>query len=753
MALHGRVTEAATHEPVAFATIFLKEKKLAATTDDLGNYVIANLCPGDYLVSISHLECAHFEQKITLNESSVFDFELKHLTAEIGEVVVREKAVELQKAQSSATVSAADLAANQGKNLGETLKNLPGVTLLNTGATIAKPVIEGLHSNRIAILTNGIPLEGQQWGSEHAPEIDPFTAGKITVVKGAASVKYGTGAMGGVVIVEPAPLREKPGIVGWAILGGYSNGRAANVAGDLDFFSKNKKWPLAGRVQATWKNAGNLHAPGYFLGNSGVAELDFSTLFSLKKNEWAWELAVSRFSQKIGILKASHIGNLTDLKTAIASPVPLKNDDFFSRKIDRPNQQIEHNLLKVKGLHRINQIWKADFQYAFQYNRREEFDRTRGKNAGPNIRFDIFTNSLDAGVAHFPIKHWQGSAGIQAVSQQNLVYRGALIPDFTALNGAIWAVERWRRFPHPLEYEIGARYDYRWQAVSRTGVFRDTLDEILRFRNASATGGIIWRFSKNGSLTANSGLAWRPPHVNELYAAGVHHGAATFEQGRSDLVPEKAWNSNLSLDWAKTGRFRVNSTAFFNRINHFIFLEPSNEFVLTVRGAFPKYIYQQSDAVLAGGDLSLEIELPGGFSFETKGSLVRGFQVGDSAKTDGARPRDWLPLMPADRVSNGFKFVFPKKWGAENGFVRVTASSVAQQKKFDPAIEFKPPPSGFTTLGFDAGATVFVFKKKVDLSISGSNLSNKKYREYTDFFRFFADSPGANFGVRAKVLF
>jgi iron complex outermembrane recepter protein len=752
IALQGRVTEAETHDLLAFATIQIVEMKMGTTTDEFGQFVIPNLCPGTFTVQISHLECAHFEQKVTISESLQFDFELHHHEASLGEVVVREKAIELAKMQANSTVSASDLAINQGKNLAETVKNLPGVTMLQTGATIAKPVIQGLHSNRIAILTNGIALEGQQWGGEHAPEIDPFAAGKITVVKGAAAVKYGVGAMGGAVIVEPPAMREKSGVGGWLILGGFSNGRAANAAASVDFFSSNKKWPIAGRFQSSFKNAGNLKSPNYYLGNTALSELNFSTNFQLKKEKWTWELAASHFSQKIGILKASHIGNLTDLKAAIAAVEPTINDDFFTRKTNRPNQDIAHNLLKINGLYRINTFWKTDFQYAFQHNQRSEYDRNRAQNAAPNIRFDIFTNSVDASIAHFPIRHWQGSAGVQAMTQQNFVASGALIPDFLSANQSVWANERWRRYPYPIEYEVGVRFDNRWQSISRTTVFKDTLHQILRFRNVSATGGILWRFTKNGSLTAQSGFAWRPPHVNELYAAGVHHGAGTFEQGNRNLQSERAWNSNISLIFVKKARFRVNSSVFFNRIVDYIFLQPTGDFVLTVRGAFPKYRYSQANVALVGGDFGFEIDLFRGLELATRGSFLRGFRTGSDAQTSAARPVDWLPLMPADRVTNGLKYNFPKKNRLENGFFGISANSVFRQTRIASG-EFSAPPIGFATWNLEAGATFSPKKRPILVSFSVSNLTNQRYREYLDFFRFFADAPGVNVGASVKMNF
>ena len=186
LALRGHVTEGETKEPLAYASIFVRELEKGAITDENGWFAIPDLCEKtSYTVEISHVECAHFTQVVRLTENTEMEFRLTH-DAILNEVVIHEKAVAPPPTQAENVVEKADLEAAKGLNLGETLKKIPGVTLLSSGATIAKPVIQGLHSNRIAIVTDGVTLQSQQWGNDHAPEIDPFTADKITVVKGAA---------------------------------------------------------------------------------------------------------------------------------------------------------------------------------------------------------------------------------------------------------------------------------------------------------------------------------------------------------------------------------------------------------------------------------------------------------------------------------------------------------------------------------------------------------------------------------------
>lgn len=760
LALRGRIVESDTKEPLAFASVYVKEANRGAVSDENGHYFVPNLCEGaSYTVEISHVECAHFTQVVRLTENNETNFSLVH-HAVLREILVTEKSVAPAHTQAESVVRPEDLEATKGVNLGETLKRLPGVTTLNTGATIAKPVIQGLHSNRIAIVTNNVALEGQQWGSEHAPEIDPFASEKITVVKGAAGIRYGVGAMAGAVVLEPAPLRAQEGIGGWLSLGGASNGRGVLASGAVDWHLPGKS--LTFRLQGTAKRSGNLRAPDYWLGNTGLTELNISAMAGWKTSRWTHEISGYRFQQKIGILRASHIGNADDLRKAIASDTPLNNLDAFSYHLFRPHQAIEHTLLKVRSTYRLSEKWKLSGQYAFQFNDRREYDVVRKSsslNDNPQASFRIWTNMLDLAVEHFPIRHWEGGLGVQAFQQLNLVGKAGFVPDYRTFGGSVWAMERWRRYPNPWEFEAGARYDYRSSTVTTSGSLNN-LDTLVHFGNASAAAGVIYHFSKNLRITANSGFAWRPPHVNELFARGVHHGTATFEQGRADLQAEKAWNTNLNLIWERQNA-DASLTIYRNQIGNFIYLDPQNTLVQTVRGAFPAYFYAQADAILQGLDASLSWPIAKGFSLEARASLLRGFRF---ARDSGEHTRhhDWLPLMPADRYQYGLKWTFGgdktknKAAQAESGngsFVRLMATTALRQTRIPEAGLPKAAPAAFTTLSLDAAHRFQIKNLPLEAGLSVQNLNNARYREYLNFFRFFTDEPGLNLALRAKVTF
>jgi iron complex outermembrane receptor protein len=753
LALRGHIFESETGEPLAFASVSIPEAEKGAVADENGYFFIAGLCDNrKYTVEISHVECDHFSQALQIRENTEMDFRLTHNTV-LKEVVVREKALAPQTAQAESTVGREEMEATRGINLGETLKRLPGVTTLNTGATIAKPVIQGLHSNRIAIVSNGVALEGQQWGSEHAPEIDPFTADKIVVVKGAAGVRYGAGAMAGAVVLSPAPLRKEEGWGGWLALGNFTNGLGGVFSGSTDWHLPGKSLTI--RLQGTAKRSGNLRAPDYYLGNTGASELNFSAMAGWKSSRWTHEVGASTFNQRLGILRASHVGNLTDLQLAIESPTPLNNTDAFDYGIERPYQHILHHTFKYKTEFQLTEKWKLTGQYAFQFNNRKEYDIVRFTGTAsdkPQLSFRLWTNTLDVAVEHRPWAHWQGGLGVQGVQQTNFVGTGGLIPDYHTKGLSIWAMERWRRFPNPWEFEFGARYDYRRTAATTDGSLQN-IDTLVHFGNISATAGAIYHFSKNLSVTLNTGLAWRPPHVNELFARGVHHGAGTYEQGRADLIPEKAWNSNLTFLWQKD-RTEVMLTVYRNQVRDFIYLDPQRTFVLTVRGAFPAYYYKQADAVLGGFDASVSLPLSGGLYLESRVSLLRGYRLAADTVTEGETRHDWLPLMPADRFQYGLKWA--KGSGSKSAgdtYLRLMAMTAMRQSRIPGEGLLKEAPSAFTTLSLDAGYSLYLNKMPLELGLSIQNLANIRYREYLNFFRYFADEPGINIGLRAKLSF
>lgn len=201
-AVYGIVTDSETMEPLVYAKVFFNSVGKGAITGLNGEYRITGLCDGGDTLTVSHIGCGTTMYLVNIEENTHFDVSLPHSQShETDTVHIHDKHPDPKPTQSESSISGKELEKLAGKSLGEALKGIAGVNALQTGPSIFKPVIHGMHSNRIVIMNNGVRQESQQWGSEHAPEIDPFTATKLSVVKGAAGVRYGPDAIAGVILV------------------------------------------------------------------------------------------------------------------------------------------------------------------------------------------------------------------------------------------------------------------------------------------------------------------------------------------------------------------------------------------------------------------------------------------------------------------------------------------------------------------------------------------------------------------------
>ena len=745
--LSGRVLDTHTRQPLPFATISINEINVGAVADESGRFSISNLCLGDYTVICSMVGRNPAERRVHLDQDDVMqDFLLEENTIELGRVLVSEKAIAPVLTQPHQQLEGAALESGKALGLGEALKRLPGVTTLNTGHSISKPVIQGLNGNRIVILNNGVRLEAQQWGDEHAPEIDPFIAARVSVIKGAAGVRYGADAIGGVVLVEPEPLREKPGIGGQLALGAFSNGRTGVVSALVEG-ALGGKLPLSGRLQGTFKRGGNVQTPDYFQRNTGLEELNYSWALGLKKEKFNTALYYSVFSTQLGILRDAHIGNLTDLTLAIERGRPL-SDGAFSYEIGRPKQQVLHELLKWQFSVETGEKSKLQIGAARQFNRRQEFDAHRpfgnlpDELTRPQFEFEITTYTLDLNWEHRWLPNTKGSIGAQGMNQRNTTDFGALIPNYTTQSVGVFWIERWRKYPSPWEVEAGVRYDAKLLSIGTQGT--DTIGQDLQFSNVSGTAGLIYHLPEM-ELRLNAGTAWRAPHPNELYSDGVHHGAAAYELGDPNLQTERALNFSLSANWTKPKKFDATFSFYHNRISDFIYLEPQSVPKLTIRGAFPAFHYRQADAALTGFDWTAAVFVLPQLAFESQGAILR------------ARNRDagdYLIFMPADRFTHGFKYTFGQAAdeAKERPFIRFGMTNVLRQTRV-PQGDLAPPPPGYTRFDAEAGMTLQWGKKPVEIGLSVFNLFNARYRDYQNRFRYFTDEVGRNLLLRAKIIF
>ena len=283
-------------------------------TDREGSVVITSLKAGVYPIKVSYLGYTDFQGNISVPQQGVYTIAMREEVTQLAATSVVGTIAERREEATKAVTTIAKPALQQqrGEELAKVLTSVAGVSMIQTGATIAKPVIHGLHSNRILILNNEVRQEGQQWGADHAPEIDPSVADKISVVKGADAVRYGSDALGGVVIIAPNKLPYGDGLHGELSPSFASNGRRTAMTVKAES-SVPKLRSLAWRLQGSLKRSGDLSTANYLLNNTAAAEHDFSAALGYEKHKAGVELFYSRYENESSVFYGSHIGYLDDL--------------------------------------------------------------------------------------------------------------------------------------------------------------------------------------------------------------------------------------------------------------------------------------------------------------------------------------------------------------------------------------------------------------------------------------------------------
>jgi iron complex outermembrane receptor protein len=775
---YGRILDN-LNQPVTGGTVLLLPQQIGAATDASGNFKIENLCAGKYKVRIQYLGYQDVTFDVQVNGQIERTIHLTEWVTELDQVVIHHHdALHTENATNFVQLNEKQLAEAAGKSLGESLKAVSGVSSIQTGPGIFKPVIHGLHSQRILILNHGIRQEGQQWGAEHAPEIDPFIASNIVVIKDAAAIKYGTDALGGVIVVNPPELPEKSGIGGTFNTILQSNGRSGAFSGMLEGGVKNHDgWGW--RIQGTGKRTGDFNTPNYVLTNTGIKELNFSASTGYHKETKGFDIFFSHFQTEIGMLKGTSIGNLDDLVTAMERDVPQYTGDF-SYTISEPRQEVSHNLVKLNGhIKTENGEWRA--QYGFQNNNRREFDvRIANLSAIPAINLQLNTHTFDVEweTTHSDVRTI--SIGANSILQNNKNIPGTqripFIPNFTNVTGGLFAITKFHL--NDWTVDLGARYDFRHYNVKGYD-FKNTLYYTsFDFHNVSATAGAIFLWKKQ-RLNLNVSSAWRPPHVAELYSIGTHQSAAAIEYGLmlNDTTNEVMdindvnFKTEQALKFVATYLASVNNLTFevspyLNYIYNYIYLRPVG-ITKNVRGTYPYLRYTQTDALFLGADFTVTWQFARNLTFTPKASLL---QVRD------ARNHDYQVFIPGNRYEAAIRYEKPRLSPFKNFYVESTVKYVAKQTSaprvvtvreikeaqdqgIDPFnnstqnFDFMAAPDGYALWNLAAGVSFVNTKTQFDFRIASENTLNQSYREYTNRFRYYADDPGRNIIMSLKIIF
>lgn len=761
------VTSADERIPLVGAEVIVKETGVVATSDLQGLARIKSLCTGNYTLTIRYVGFA--PQTHTIQVPGVLlRVALEESRELLAEVVVQEHAPTINPSQTVATLGPKELSQTLGKPLGEMLRSVAGVSTIQSGPAIFKPVIHGVHSQRILILNNGVRQEGQQWGAEHAPEIDPFIASNISVVKDAGAIKYGTDALGGVIIVTPADLPERPGIGGVLHLLGASNGRSGTVSGMLEGGGK-RGWGW--RMHGTARRSGDFHAPDYVLSNTGFRERSFSAAAGQHREHFGMDVFFSHFQTTLGILRGSAVGSARDLANALEREPPAFTAPF-TYNIQQPRQEVSHSLFKFNthwnwGIHSFR------IQYGLQYNHRLEYDLRRGSLRDvPALGFRLYTHTLDMDWEQRRSSQRTSSRGLNGMLQDNNKVDGTqtipFIPNYSNLSAGVYTVEKWT--VGNWQFDAGARYDWRSYRIAGFDFMNRLFRANNHFHNLSGTIGARYQQHQRHTLATSLATTWRPPNVAELYSLGTHQSAAAIEYGllldeaTAQVRPmsDTHFSSEQAIKWIgtyirRTEHAQLEISGYANVIFNYIYLRPAGV-TETLRGVFPYFRYTQTHALFTGIDAHHQLSLGSNWSAQTRLSLLRAHDVST---------RDDLIFIPPNRVEVSLRYEKPS-WGSWTNFFLeakpryvfrqgraprvVTVAEILDAKQggvdlfaTDTRIfDFLDPPPPYLWLGGAVGISRKLKGSRLDARLAVENALNQSYREYTNRMRYFADEIGRN---------
>lgn len=766
--IEGKVMDFHDGTSIVDATIYIEAINKYEISDNSGAFKFNDICDGEYEMTISHINCETKKLKVVVDGKTFINILLEHHIEELQMIEVTGVAdKKLTTSAQESLLKEKSIQKYSALSLGDALKEVPGISSINTGNSIVKPMINGMHSSRVLIMNNGVRLQDQEWGIEHAPNIDINTAGQIIVIKGSGALAYGGDAIGGVVVIKPKRLLSSDSLYGTTTLSGQSNGLGYNVNTSLSKTTA-KGWFY--NLQGNYKRNGDYKSPDYFLTNTANETYGFTGSFGYKSLERGFDIFYSSLQNKIGILRSSHIGNIEDLVIAINSQEPSIIDDF-DYKITAPKQDVSHQLLKANYYQRFRSFGKISLQYDFQNNHRLEYDVRVGSDRDkPALDLTLKTHTLSADAKVDSNNIIEYNFGIMGRFQNNFANPDTgvrrLIPDYDKYDFGTYITALYK-LSSDVSIDAGMRYDFnridakkfyqksRWEERNYDEDFSDIIIEdlgtqllvnpVFDYHNLSISAGIKYELSKNNELLFNYGMSSRAPNPSELFSDGLHHSAARIELG--DLRLKQEISNRLGGSYSFTSiDFNFNLELFYNKINDFIYLEPLG-IEATIRGAFPVWNYRQNNSDFYGLDLYANYTLNENIQLSNSTSYIKGNDL------DNQRP---LIDIPAFNTLNEIKFskavwsdfslslksewVFEQSNFPDNNFeafMPTTGENVL--------VNISAPPSAYHLMHLYSEA-VFNITERTELrtSLSISNIFNTNYRAYLNRLRYFADDLGTN---------
>ena len=658
-----------------------------------------------------------FFRHLNLNEVTVTgvtgDTKLKHATAPVS------------------IVTPQILRATASTNIIDAISHQPGVSQLTTGGSISKPIIRGLGYNRVVVMSEGVRQEGQQWGDEHGVEVDGNSVNSVEILKGPASLMYGSDAMAGVVILHSQPTLTE-GEMRANVSSEYqtNNGLFAytlSMAGNQKGFVWDGRY--SDKMAHAYKNKYDGYVPGsQFRERAGRLMLGLNKAWGHSRLVW------TAYHLTPGIIEGER-----DPETG-----ELEHEEGFTGHgygKSLPFQQVKHyKLVWDNAINLSSGYLKAIIGY--QQNRRQEFEESEDEC---ELYFKLNTLTYDLRYVTNEWDGWKFSTGIGGMFQKSgNEGEEYLIPDYRLFDFGIYATatkaidERWT-------LNGGLRYDHR-----RVHGYELMEDDALRFTDFARhfnglTGsiGAVCNINDHFNIRLNLARGFRTPNMSELASNGVHEGSIRYELGNQDLKAEYSLQADLGLDF--TSRYVSAQLALFaNRINNYIFTHRIPE---EIEEGYLTYAYTQGDARLLGFEAGIDLHPVHSLHFSNTFSYVDAQQMHASEDTK------YLPFTPAPRWTSELKWeLFHHSHATVNHhhtadeahrslfnnlYIAAGLDCYLKQTHIYSADDTETETPGYALLSLSAGTDIQVKGRKIaELYITADNLLNKAYQNHLSRLKY-----------------
>jgi len=757
--LTGKITDSKTGEPLPGVIIYFPDLKTGTISDQNGNYRIDNLPQARVNIQLSFISYRTIITSIDLSTASSLDFSMEYTATELNEVVITGLSKSTEQKRNPAPVSVLPrlaLLQNVASNIIDAIASQPGISQITTGTGISKPVIRGLGYNRVVVINDGIRQEGQQWGDEHGIEIDEFSVHRVEILKGPASLAYGSDAMAGVINLIPAPYLEKGKLSGNLLLNYQTNNGLASTSCNLAGNRNGLVWDLrySYKIAHSYQNRND-----GFVYNSGFRENAFAMLTGLVK-QWGYSsLHFHAYNMFPGIIEGER-DSITGLFTrpvilndTVVSATIATESDLKTYKPGIPFQKIHHYLAVWNNSFIIgNSNLKAVI--GFQQNQRQEFaDILSPGNYG--LYFLLNTVSYDLRYILPEKSNYSISFGINGMQQMSK-NKGEefLIPAYDLFDIGVFGLMRksWDKF----DVSGGLRYDTRVEhgrdlyldaggsklPGPAPGSFHRFSEFSRKFTGFSGSIGLSWQISKAFFSKINLSRGFRIPNIAELGSNGIHEGTSRYELGDAALKAENSIQVDFSLGLSSE-HISAELNVFSNTINHYVFLRKlagmaGGDSLAEGLGVF-KYV--SGNARLTGGEIRIDLHPHplDWIHFENTFSIVEAYQF---HQPDSSR---FLPFIPQPKWRTTFRIDIRKAGKfLNNSYLQIESEICFRQNRYYAAYGTETGTPGYNIFNIGLGTDCALAGKTVFSLFAGvNNLTDVAYQSHLSRLKY----SGENFAT------